>query len=55
MTETETLSYPGASLLGMSIITLRTSEQRTGLNSNSSSRGRLERLELIVLGGCVGH
>ena len=33
MTETETLSCPGASLLGMSIITFPTSKQVTGQNA----------------------
>ena len=37
MTEAGTLSYPGALLFGKSMIAFRTSELRTGLNSNSSS------------------
>ena len=37
MTEAGTLSYPGALLFGMSMIAFRTSELRTGLNSNRSS------------------
>ena len=46
MTDTDTLSYTGTLLLCMPIIALRTSEQRTGLNSNSScdhDKIRLER------------